>query len=82
MLSAYNLCRRHKFCLKDENSVVHLSEIFNLFSDFSGLKPDTNKREIAGIGPNGSLWYEMNVFIQEIKLSKSLVYTSNRISKK
>ena len=53
-----------------------------MFGNLIYLKPNTNKREIAGIGPNGSLWYEMNVFIQEIKLSKSLVYTSNRIRKK
>ena len=38
------------FFLKDENSIVHLSEKFKLFSDFSGLKPNTTKCEIAGIG--------------------------------
>ena len=29
------------FFLKDENSIVHLSEKLKLFSDFSGLKPNT-----------------------------------------
>ena len=38
------------FFLKDENSTVHLSEKFKLFSDFSGLKPNATKCEIAGIG--------------------------------
>ena len=37
------------FFLKDENSIVHLSEKFKLFSHFSGLKPNTTKCEIAGI---------------------------------
>ena len=36
--------------LKDENSIVHLSEKFKLFSYFLGLKPNTTKCEIAGIG--------------------------------
>ena len=38
------------FFLKDENSIVHLSKKFRLFSDFSGLKRYTIKCEIAGIG--------------------------------
>ena len=29
------------FFLKDENSIVHLSEKLKLISDFSGLKPNT-----------------------------------------
>ena len=33
-----------------ENSIVHLCEKFKLFSDFSGLKPNTNKCKIPGIG--------------------------------
>ena len=37
------------FFLKDENSIVHLSEKLKLFSDFSGLKPNTTKCEVAGI---------------------------------
>ena len=37
------------FFLKDENSIVHLSKKFRLFSDFSGLKRYTIKCEIAGI---------------------------------
>ena len=37
------------FFLKDENPIVHLSEKFQLFSDFSGLKPNTTKCETAGI---------------------------------
>ena len=31
------------FFLKYENSIVHLSKKFKLFSDFSGLKPNTTK---------------------------------------
>ena len=37
------------FFLKDENSIIHLSEKFKLFSNFSGLKPNTIKCKIAGI---------------------------------
>ena len=37
------------FLLKDENSIVP-PEKFKLFSDFLGLKPNTTKCEIAGIG--------------------------------
>ena len=36
------------FFLKDQNSIVHLSE--KLFSDFSRLKPNTTKCGVAGIG--------------------------------
>ena len=45
-----DLCRRDNFFLKDENSTVHLSEKVKLFSDFSGLKPNTTKCEITGTG--------------------------------
>ena len=38
------------FFLKDENSIVHLSEKLKLFSGFLGLKPNTTKYEVAGIG--------------------------------
>ena len=38
------------FFLKDENSIAHLSEKVKLFSDFSGLKPNTTRCEVAGIG--------------------------------
>ena len=38
------------FLLKDENSIVHLSEKCKLFSHFLRLKPNTTKCEIAGIG--------------------------------
>ena len=38
------------FFLKDENSIVHLSEKLKLFSDFSELKPNITKCEVAGIG--------------------------------
>ena len=42
------------FFLKDENSTVHLSEKFKLFSDFLGFKPVTDKCKITGIGvPKG-----------------------------
>ena len=37
------------FFLKDENSIVHLSEKLKLFSVFSALKPNTTKCEVAGI---------------------------------
>ena len=36
--------------LKDENSIVHFTEKIKLFFDLFGLKPDTTKCEIAGIG--------------------------------
>ena len=38
ILPLYSLCRQPNFFLKDENSIVHLSEKIKLFSDFSGLK--------------------------------------------
>ena len=38
------------FFLKDETSVVYLSEKLKLLSGLSGLKPNTTKCEIAGIG--------------------------------
>ena len=38
------------FFLKDKNFIVDLSEKFKLFFDFSGLKPNTTKCEIGGIG--------------------------------
>ena len=38
------------FVLKDETLIVHLSEKLKLFSDFSGLKWNTTKCEVAGIG--------------------------------
>ena len=38
------------FFLKDENSVVHLSEKLKLFSDFWALKSNTTKSEVAAIG--------------------------------
>ena len=39
-----------KFFLKYENSIVHLSEEFTLFSDSLGLKPNTTNCKISGIG--------------------------------
>ena len=50
MLPLYSLCRRHNFFLKHEDSIFHLSEKCKLFSDFLGLKQNTTKCEIAGIG--------------------------------
>ena len=38
------------FFLKDENSIFHLFEKLKLFSDFSWLKPNTTKCEVAVIG--------------------------------
>ena len=37
------------FFWKGKNFIAHLSEKFKLFSDFSGLKPNTAKCKIAGI---------------------------------
>ena len=39
-----------QFFLKDENSIAQISETFKLLSDFLGLKPNTIKCKIAGIG--------------------------------
>ena len=39
-----------RFFLKDSQSIVHLVEIFNNFSVFSGLKPNLEKCKIGGIG--------------------------------
>ena len=36
--------------LKDRNSIIELMSELNTFSDFSGLKPNKTKCEIAGIG--------------------------------
>ena len=38
------------FFLKDENFIVNLSKKFKLFSDFSGLKPNTTTCKTAGVG--------------------------------
>ena len=38
------------FFLKDEKSVIVLMKTFDIFSTFSGLKPDKSKCEIAGLG--------------------------------
>ena len=38
-----------KFFIKDEKSVIELMKIFDIFSTFSGLKPNKNKCEIAGL---------------------------------
>ena len=38
------------FLLKNVQSIENLVEIFNIFSLFSGLKPNLKKCEIAGIG--------------------------------
>ena len=37
------------FFLKDRNSIIELVNELNTFSDFSGLKPNKTKYEIAGI---------------------------------
>ena len=50
LLPLYSLCRQRNFFLKDENFIAHLSKVLRLFSDFSGLKPNTTKCEIAGVG--------------------------------
>ena len=38
------------FFLKDRNSIIELMSELNTFSNFSGLKPNKTKCEIAGIG--------------------------------
>ena len=38
------------FFLKDEKSVIELMKTFDIFSTFSGLKPNKSKCEIAGLG--------------------------------
>ena len=51
MRACYTAYADHtNFFLKNENSIVHLSEKLKLFSDFSGLKTNTTKCEVAGIG--------------------------------
>ena len=52
------------FFLKNTESVKNLLEIFKHFSQFSGLKPNKSKCEIAGIGllkgvKSGTFWHEM-----------------------
>ena len=39
-----------RFFLEDRKYVIELTNIFNLFSKFSGLKPNKSKCEIADIG--------------------------------
>ena len=38
------------FFLKDEKSVIELMKTFDIFSTFSGLKPNKSKCEITGLG--------------------------------
>ena len=38
------------FFLKDEKSVIELIKTFDIFSTFSGLKPNKSKCKIAGLG--------------------------------
>ena len=45
----HRLCRWHYF-LKDRNSIIELISELNIFSNFSGLKPNKTKCEIANIG--------------------------------
>ena len=53
------------FFLKDRNSIIELMRELNIFSKFSGLKPNKTKCESAGIdvcsewGSSGTLWHEM-----------------------
>ena len=52
------------FFLKDKESLIEVMKAFDIFSSFSGLKPNKSKCEVAGIGAlkeaeNGTLWYEM-----------------------
>ena len=41
---------RTTYFLKDRNSIIELMSELNTFSNFSGLKPNKTKCEIAGIG--------------------------------
>ena len=48
------------FFLKDINSVIELMNGLNIFLNFSGLKPNRTKCEIAGIGVlNGFKWHSV-----------------------
>ena len=38
------------FFLKDTESLTEVMKVFDLFSSFSGLKPNKSKCEVAGIG--------------------------------
>ena len=54
-----------KYFLKDEKPVIELIKTFDIFSTFSGLKPNKSKYEIAnfyapkGVKLNGTLWNEI-----------------------
>ena len=51
------------FFLKDEESFMEIMNVFDIFSLFSGLKPNKSKCKVAGIGAlkgaKLALWYEM-----------------------
>ena len=36
--------------IKDKKSVIELMKVFDIFSTFSGLKPDESKCRIPGLG--------------------------------
>ena len=38
------------FFLKDKKSLIEVMKVFDIFSSFSGLKPNKSKCEVAGIG--------------------------------
>ena len=46
----YLYADKRKVFLKDKHSISYLSEKFKFFTDRLGLKPNTTKSEIAGIG--------------------------------
>ena len=54
-----------KFFLKDDKPVIESIKTFDIFSTFSGLKPNKSKYEIAnfyapkGVKLNGTLWNEI-----------------------
>ena len=64
------------FFLKDEKSVIELMKTFDIFSTFSGLKPNESKFEIADLGAlkgvsqhsvewNVLIWYSIQLKFQE-----------------
>ena len=44
------MLKTQKIFLKDKESLIAVMKVFDIFSSFSGLKPNKSKREVAGIG--------------------------------
>ena len=46
------------FLLKEKESLKEVMKVFDIFSSFSGLKPNKSKCEVAGIGAlKGAKWH-------------------------